>query len=86
MYRNFVLMASSGYISELAQLTRCNTAPLAVAFIAEAFFVMGILAYYFAKILSEKKWLVFIALSLIGGLGFSIPVFLVTNGSNETTR
>lgn len=59
--------------------------PVAMAFITEAFFVMGILAYYFAKITSEKKWLAFIVLSLIGGLGFSIPVFLVTNGSNETT-
>ncbi|MCB0164391.1 MAG: hypothetical protein KDI79_09205 [Anaerolineae bacterium] len=57
--------------------------PVAMAFITEAFFVMGILAYYFAKITSEKKWLTFIALSLIGGLGFSIPIFLVANGSDK---
>jgi hypothetical protein len=60
--------------------------PVAIAFMADAFLVMGILAYYFAKISTGKKGLIFIVLSLIGGLGFSVPAFLLTNGSNQPNR
>ena len=49
---------------------------LALAFIIEAFAVMFIMAYWFAKNPPGKvKWYWFIVLSLIGGIGFSIPMF-----------
>ncbi|NIN69522.1 MAG: hypothetical protein GTO63_33530 [Anaerolineae bacterium] len=58
--------------------------PVALAFLSEAFLVMGILAYYFAKISPSRRWMVFIALSLIGGLAFSVPVVLLTAGRPST--
>lgn len=49
---------------------------LALAFIIEAFAVMFFMAYWFAKNPPGKvKWYWFIVLSLIGGIGFSIPMF-----------
>ena len=53
---------------------------LALAFIIEAFAVMFMMAYWFAKNPPGKvKWYWFIVLSLIGGLGFSIPFFWWVN-------
>ncbi len=49
---------------------------LALAFIIEAFAVMFIMAYWFARNPPGKvKWYWFIVLSLLGGIGFSIPLF-----------
>ena len=49
---------------------------LALAFIIEAFAVMLMMAYWFAKNPPGKiKWPWFIVLSLIGGIGFGIPFF-----------
>jgi hypothetical protein len=49
---------------------------LALAFIMDAFLAMGLLAYYFARNpVGRFEWYWFIALSLLGGLGFSIPLY-----------
>ena len=49
---------------------------LALAFIIEAFLVLGILAVYFAQNpIGRVKWYWFVVLSLIGGLGFGIPFY-----------
>lgn len=49
---------------------------LALGFIIEAFVVMFLLAYYFAKNPpGNVKWYWFIVFSLIGGIGFGIPFF-----------
>ena len=49
---------------------------LALGFIIEAFLVMFLMAYYFAKTpIGRVKWYWFIILSLIGGLGFGIPFY-----------
>ena len=49
---------------------------LALAFIMDAFLAMGLLAYYFARNpVGRFEWYWFIALSLLGGLGFSIPFY-----------
>lgn len=49
---------------------------LALGFMIEAFAVMFLLAYYFAKQPPGKiKWYWFIVFSLIGGIGFGIPFF-----------
>lgn len=49
---------------------------LALGFIIEAFAVMFMLAYWFAKNPPGKvKWFWFVILSLIGGIGFGIPFY-----------
>jgi hypothetical protein len=49
---------------------------LALAFMIEAFFVLGLMAYYFARNpIGPVKWYWFVMLSLIGGLGFGIPFY-----------
>ncbi|HEX8772039.1 MAG TPA: hypothetical protein VF735_00450 [Pyrinomonadaceae bacterium] len=49
---------------------------LALAFIIDAFMVMGLLAYYFARNpIGRVKWYWFVALSILGGLGFSLPLY-----------
>jgi hypothetical protein len=49
---------------------------LALAFMLDAFIALGLLAYYFARNpLGRFKWYWFIVLSIIGGLGFSIPLY-----------
>ena len=49
---------------------------LAVAFIIDAFMAMFMLAYRFAvKPIGRIKWYWFIILSIVGGLGFSLPFY-----------
>lgn len=53
---------------------------LAIAFIIDAFMAMFLLAYWFAvKPIGQIRWHWFIILSIIGGLGFSIPFYLWLN-------
>ncbi len=57
---------------------------LAIAFMIDAFLALGLLAYYFArKPIGRIKWYWFIALSLLGGLGFSIPLYWWLNKRDE---
>ena len=56
---------------------------LAIAFIVDAFLAMGLLAYYFAgNPIGKVKWYWFIVLSILGGLGFSIPFYWWLNKRN----
>ena len=53
---------------------------LAVAFIIDAFLAMLMLAYYFAvHPIGKVKWYWFIVLSIVGGLGFSLPFYYWLN-------
>jgi hypothetical protein len=53
---------------------------LAVAFILDAFIAMGLLAYLYSKRpLGPLRWPWFVVLSILGGLGFSIPMYLWLN-------
>jgi hypothetical protein len=53
---------------------------LAVAFIIDAFLAMFLIAYFFARNpIGKIKWYWFIALSIIGGLGFSLPFYYWLN-------
>ena len=53
---------------------------LALAFIIEAFLVLGIMSYYFARNpIGPVPWYWFVVLSLIGGLGFGIPFYYWLN-------
>lgn len=58
---------------------------LAVAFIIDAFLAMFLIAYWFAvNPIGKIKWYWFIALSIIGGLGFSLPFYYWLNKKSET--
>lgn len=53
---------------------------LALAFIIEAFLVLGIMSVYFARNpIGKLRWPWFVAFSLIGGLGFGIPFYYWCN-------
>ena len=57
---------------------------LALAFIIEAFLVLGIMSYYFARNpIGPVPWYWFVVLSLIGGLGFGIPFYYWLNKRAE---
>jgi len=57
---------------------------LAIAFIIDAFMAMFLLAYWFAvNPIGKIKWYWFIVLSIIGGLGFSIPFYWWLNKRGE---
>ncbi len=56
---------------------------LALAFIIEAFVVVFLLAYWFAKNPPGKiKWYWFVVFSLVGGLGFGLPFYYWLNRRN----
>ena len=56
---------------------------LAVAFIIDAFLAMFLIAYFFARYpIGKIKWYWFIVLSVIGGLGFSLPFYWWLNKRN----
>lgn len=60
--------------------------PVTLAFVVEAFLVMGLLAVYFArKPRGRWGWKTFVVLSLIGGLGFAIPAFVAMNSTSKPT-
>ena len=57
---------------------------LAVAFIIDAFMAMFLLAYWFAvKPIGKVRWYWFIVLSIVGGLGFSIPFYWWLNQKSD---
>ena len=60
---------------------------LAVAFMLDAFLALGVLAYLFAiKPPGPIRWPWFVLLSLLGGLGFSIPFYLWLNQRRAEPR
>lgn len=53
---------------------------LALGFMIDAFLVLGILAWLFAKRPpGPVRWPWFVVLSIVGGLGFGVPFFLWLN-------
>lgn len=67
-------------IVELSSLSQVLNDLLALGFIIDAFMATGLLAWWFAEHpLGRYSWKTFIALSLLGGLGFSLPFFYYLN-------
>lgn len=53
---------------------------LALGFMIDAFMVLGLLAFYFARNpIGRIRWPWFVVLSLLGGLGFSLPFYYWLN-------
>lgn len=66
--------------SQFHTLTEVMNDLLALGFIIDAFMATGLLAWFFAKHpIGTYSWKLFVVLSLIGGLGFSIPLFYYFN-------
>ena len=60
---------------------------LALGFMIDAFMALGLLAFLFARRPPGPiKWQRFVVLSLIGGLGFSIPFYLWLNFKRSASR
>jgi hypothetical protein len=71
-------------LNEFHTLSDITGNKLAMSFIIEAFVVMFLMAYYFYKYPQGKvRWYWFIVLSLMGGIGFSIPFFWWINGRDK---
>lgn len=67
-------------IVELSSLSQVLNDLLAMGFIIDAFMATGLLAWWFAhNPIGRFSWKTFIALSLLGGLGFSLPFFYYLN-------
>ena len=65
---------------ELTTLSDLYNNRLALGFIIDAFMATGLLAWWFAKHpLESYSWKMFVGLSLLGGLGFSLPFFYYLN-------
>lgn len=57
---------------------------LALGFIIDCFLAMFLLSYWFAvKPIGKVSWYWFIVLSIIGGLGFSLPFYYWLNKRGE---
>jgi hypothetical protein len=68
-------------VTEFSTLRAVLADHLAVAFILDAALATGLLCWFFAvNPRGRHGWPVFLLLSLLGGLGFSIPLFLWMNG------
>ena len=58
--------------------------PAAMVFEIDVAVVLALLAYYFARNpMGRYSWRTFVGLSLLGGLGFSIPAFVLLNSRPE---
>ena len=67
-------------LTEFHSFSQVYTDKLALGFILDCFLAMFLLAYWFAvNPIGKIKWYWFIVLSLIGGLGFSLPFYYWLN-------
>ncbi|MBX7170521.1 MAG: DUF2834 domain-containing protein [Pyrinomonadaceae bacterium] len=67
-------------LTEFHSFSQFYTDKLALGFILDCFLAMFLLAYWFAvNPIGKIKWYWFIVLSLIGGLGFSLPFYYWLN-------
>jgi hypothetical protein len=82
----FGLMVPNGYFILWATREWNGLAPvlanhLAMGFILDAALATAVLAWYFARRpIGRVGWPTFVLLSLVGGLGFSLPLFYWLNG------
>ena len=61
--------------------------PIALVFMLEAFVMVGFTAWVIATFGMKKPgWVAFVVLSLVGGLAFSVPAFLLRRMREEEAR
>lgn len=55
--------------------------PISLAFLAEAMLLMFVLGYFLPRWgATRRSWIVFVALSLLGGIAFALPLVLLWPG------
>jgi hypothetical protein len=60
---------------------------LAMGFMLDALLVLALLAFYFARFpIGRIRWPWFVVLSLIGGLGFSLPFYWWLNARERAKQ
>jgi hypothetical protein len=65
---------------QFSSLTEVLNDLLALGFIIDAFMATGLIAWWVAQNpVGRYSWKIFVLLSLIGGLGFSLPFFWYLN-------
>ncbi len=70
---------------EYQGLTQLWSNRLALAFIMDAFIALALLSYWYARHpIGRVRWPVFVALSIIGGLAFSLPLYWWLNQRKGT--
>ena len=66
-----------------AVLAEAMNNPLALAFMSEAFLLVGVLAYLLRKWgVGRMSWHWFVMLSLLGSIAFALPVVLLWKSGN----
>ena len=61
--------------------------PVALVFIGEAFFLVGVGAWLVVRHrLARPGWVAFVALSMVGSLAFAVPAFLWLHVRKRTAR
>lgn len=74
-------------LSEPQALSSALRNPVAAAFMAEAFVLVGVLAYFLARWrVSRVHWAWFVALSFLGGIIFALPVVLLWSTGSGVGR
>jgi len=67
-----------GVFARPGALAAALTNPIALAFVLEALILMGMLAYLLPRWgVSRRSRLVFVALSLLGGIVFALPIVVL---------
>lgn len=68
-------------------VTAAMTNPVSLAFIVEALVMTGVLAYLLRRWkVTRLTWAWFVALALIGGLAFAVPVAALWGGRAQSSR
>ena len=72
-------------LSRPETLTSAFQNPVAAAFMAEAFLLVGVLAYLLARWkVNQVHWGWFVVLSLVGGIAFALPMVLLWSSRHRT--
>ncbi len=67
-----------GMLARPGALEAALANPIALAFLLEAFLMMGVLAYLLPRWgVTTRSRLAFVALSLLGGIAFALPVVVL---------
>lgn len=73
-----------GLFFEPSAITGALKNPIAFAFICEAFLLMGALGYLLSKWgVSKLHWGWFVFLSILGSMGFALPIILLWQTRNK---
>ena len=75
------------FVAEHHEFFEAITHPVALSLLVDAFIAMALIAWFIARYGTGRHgWRAFVGLSLLGGLVFSIPAFLLLNSEKGEVR